>query len=67
MANILVKETQIVVTVWPAPQNIAWSEVICKLEDRYTKAMAAELNAPHVAGVTIPIIIKNNGKNLRQK
>lgn len=61
------KEIQTVPTVCPVPHSIACMQVMLRLEARYTKATAAEVTAPQVAGVTTPITNTKIGKNLKQK
>lgn len=64
VAKIRVKPIQAESTVCPTPHTIAYTGDICKLDARWTNAMAALLTTPLVAGERTPITTIKIEKNL---
>lgn len=64
VASILVNPTAAANIIWPTPQNSAYSGSICRLDARYTNAMAALLTTPELSGANVPITRIITGKNL---
>lgn len=64
VASILVNPTAAANIIWPTPQKSAYNGSICRLDARYTNAMAALLTTPELNGANVPITRIIIGKNL---